>query len=71
MHLPHHHAETSTTTTPAPVAMVRRSCDQAVDQVHVARFPAHPSGCEPLGKSLPLDRIMMPLRVTGSILTGY
>jgi len=50
--------------------MVRRSCDQAVDQVHVARFPAHPSGCEPLGKSLPLDRIMMPLRVTGSIRTA-
>ena len=56
MNLPHHHAETSTTITPGSVAMVRRSCDQAVDQVHVARFPAHPFGYEPLHKSIPAAR---------------
>ena len=52
MHFPHHHAETNTTITPGSVAMVRRSCDRAVDQVHVARFPVHPFGCEPLRKIL-------------------
>ena len=31
MHLSRHHAETSTTITPASVATVRRSCDQAID----------------------------------------
>ena len=66
------HAATSTTITPAPMAMVRRSGAKSMPLVPLPVFQYTQSAARLFANpSLPLDKMMTPLRVTGSIRTAW